>query len=176
MTRFIETEDCGLVNTNDIRRIIRGGDDAVALLRDGEKAKLPLGDGAIQLSGLGVIAAAPGWYALTLCDGCGDLVEKLPVVAWGVSSTGQATPISSQDGLTLYRHGVLAPDGSVSVVFDRTFASVDEWIEAEKARPPDDDPEGARKPDMIDAEAQSRATMKALRDMKPAQPSTNRRH
>jgi hypothetical protein len=126
MRAFLETVD-GLVSHNDVRRIIRSDGGAVVELRDGSKAELVLSYEALALTSLGVVPAAPGWFALTIEDDQATYSRE-GVIAWGIGGIeGMATPITAEGGLVMWGHLVEDPTGQVCAHLEGSYASLKEW-------------------------------------------------
>jgi hypothetical protein len=159
MTRFLKTDDGGLINADRIERIRerepvggpRGLGRSSATLSDGISVTLAYDVDTTRACALPVVAAAPGYVRLRYYDwpaGCGDPeVVRLPVVAWRIAEDC-AIPVTldaAAPGSLCIGEAVLQPDGQVVMPYDGRFSDETEWREEMEMEAKD-----RRKPKLVD--------------------------
>ena len=133
MTRFLRTDDGGLINADRIERIREADPDSelgrlCATLSDGSSVMLANGADDLERLLAPVVAAAPGYVRLRYNRNAEEFgvpaqVERMPVVAWQITEDAAYPIVPGNEIGRPYFIGeaVLLPDGRVVEVFEQTF-------------------------------------------------------
>ena len=129
MTQFLNVDFKTLVNVDTIERVFVVGKKTWVALRGEDRLEVDGDIDKIRKSLLPVVAATPGHFVVR----CGEdddgapWTHRSPVVA-GRIDDDRAIPVTPDDNDGNDADGAtLAPDGSVTMPYDRTFETEAEW-------------------------------------------------
>jgi hypothetical protein len=130
VTQFLNLDWQTLINADAIERIKdapRKGAHVQAVLRNGEVREISGDLDKIRKSLLPVVPATPGYFVVNCGEDEGKpWISRHQVVAWRIDDD-RVIPVTPREDEFGCCDMVLAPDGSVTVPYDRVFDSEAEW-------------------------------------------------